>query len=339
VCCGGTGREPRTGDAGGIAADPGGPSPDGTGSTVFAISKLYYGDTDRNGAALSNAWAQYGLDIDGLVTGQCSANVCTLAQGAALVTQLDGENGIDNSLGQNFMPIIVTTLGSEATVQGNTALQAGDATLLIALDGLGTNDDASPLSGAVYHAMPATTPAWNGTDVRDVDTASLAGGSVSSPLVTLGGYMAGRTWVGTANGGSALLDLHLAENILKGPGQTIPLSHVQIVMHVDPGNTTASGTLTGILDPTALEAWGLELAASVSTSFCSGTALQSIEQQIGQAVDILADGTNAPGVACNGISLGMGFDAVAVKLGSVGSLPTPPDPCADADAGDDASDQ
>jgi hypothetical protein len=136
--------------------DPGGPPPDGTGSTVFAISKLYYGDTDRNGTATTIAWAQYGLDLDGLVTSACATNVCTLAPGAGMVAQLDGENGIDNSFGENIIPIIVTTFGSDAPQRGNAALLAGDPTLLIALDGLGANEDASPLSEALYHALPAT---------------------------------------------------------------------------------------------------------------------------------------------------------------------------------------
>jgi hypothetical protein len=51
----------------------------------------------------------------------------------------------------------------------------------------------------------------------------------------------------------------------------------------------------------------------------------------------MMDGTNEPGEACNGISFGIGFDATAVKLGQVVSLPMAPDPC--SDGGVEGSDQ
>ncbi|HEX3345956.1 MAG TPA: hypothetical protein VHS09_15335, partial [Polyangiaceae bacterium] len=232
-CCMASEPSAIVGDAGGVPLDPGGPSPDGTGTVVFAISKLYYGDTDRNGVTDDAAWAQYGLDLDGLSTTKCATDVCTLAPGASLSTQVDGENGIDNSFGQNILPIITTTLGSSSPGTADTALQHGDSTMLIALRGLGAGDDASPLSGVVYHAARSPTPpAWNGADVRDVDTASLVGGDFSAPVVTLSGYMAGRTWVGAANEGAALLDLHLAEDMMAGPNEPVPLTHLRIVMHV-----------------------------------------------------------------------------------------------------------
>jgi hypothetical protein len=43
----------------------------------------------------------------------------------------------------------------------------------------------------------------------------------------------------------------------------------------------------------------------------------------------MMDGTNEPAEACNGISFGIGFDATAVTLGQVVTLPPVPDPCSD----------
>jgi hypothetical protein len=37
--------------------------------------------------------------------------------------------------------------------------------------------------------------------------------------------------------------------------------------------------------------------------------------QFEQTSDIMADGTNKPAKQCDGISVGLGFDAVAVQLG------------------------
>jgi hypothetical protein len=90
--------------------------------------------------------------------------------------------------------------------------------------------------------------------------------------------------------------------------------------------------VAGIVAPADLDAWGQQLAGAIASSLCSGSAFQSIAQQLDQSADILLDGSNRAGVTCDGISLGLGFDAVAVKVGNVVSLPTPSNPCADAGA-------
>ena len=322
------------GDAGILPPDPNGPPPDGTGPVVLAISNLYYGDTNRDGSSAADAWKQYGLNIDAKVTGRTSTDICTPALGASRCAMLDGENGIDNSFGENLLPIIVTTFGSSASQQGNAALLAGGPTTLVRFDGLGAGSDYSPLAGLVYHAAPASTPKWDGTDVRDVDMASVVSGSLSSPVLALGGYMNGRTWVGAPPGGTMLVDLHLTAGGHLGP--PLPLSHVQIAMLVDPNNGSASGgVLSGILAPDDAVAWAHDMAGWAS--LCSASAFDSIAQQILQTSDIMMDGTNEPGQACNGISFGMGFDATAVKLGQVVTLPTVVDPC--SDGGTEGGDQ
>lgn len=70
------------------------------------------------------------------------------------------------------------------------------------------------------------------------------------------------------------------------------------------------------------------MAGSLNPSLCPPSAtFESIAQQIRQASDILADGTQDPGVTCNGISIGLGFEAEAATLGVVFDAPVPPDPC------------
>jgi hypothetical protein len=50
--------------------------------------------------------------------------------------------------------------------------------------------------------------------------------------------------------------------------------------------------------------------------------------QIAQASDILQDGTQDPTLPCDGISIGLGFDAVLDQLGPmVAPKPPPPNPC------------
>ncbi|MGH7298538.1 MAG: hypothetical protein ACRELB_26600, partial [Polyangiaceae bacterium] len=81
----------------------------------------------------------------------------------------------------------------------------------------------------------------------------------------------------------------------------IPVRDVHIAM-------SGSGGMAGGVMPTAglVAAWQKE-AACISTSLCSGAALQSILTQLEQASDIGADGSNTPGAACDGISFGLTF--------------------------------
>jgi hypothetical protein len=212
-CCSASADE----DAGLLPPDPDAAPPDGTGSVVLAISKVYYGDTNRDGSPTCNPWRQYGLDIDGKITTKTSTDVCALNAGSASIAQEDGENGIDNSFGTNLLPILTTFFGSTTSQNGNAALSDGDETTLVRLDEIGTDSDYSPLWRLVYHAASTSMPPrWDGTDVRDVDIASLVSGDLASPVVTLSGYMNGRTWVGTPPGEKMLFDLHMAAAGISG---------------------------------------------------------------------------------------------------------------------------
>jgi len=313
----------------GLPSNPGGPAPTGTGSTVLAFSTLYFGDTDRSGVTNPDAWKSYGLDIDGKVTTRTSTDVCTLAPGAAKNSQVDGFNGIDNSFGENILPIIITTAGSDFAARINTAITGGGPTTMVRIDQLGTGADYAPLSASIYHAAPsASAPLWNGTDVRAVDSQSVAGGDVQKPLLTFpSSYMTQRVWVGAPPSGLANLDV----SIFSVPGSPgIPVTHLLMEMTIDPSNGKATmGTISGILPTQPFVAYLQKVAGSISTSLCSGSAFQSIAQQIEQAQDIMSDGSNQPGAACDAISIGMGFDATAVQLGSVTTLAPTPNPCGD----------
>jgi hypothetical protein len=320
---------PVTDGGGSLPSNPGGPTPTGTGSAVFAISKLYYGDTDRYGVLSASAWMGYGLDIDGKITTKTSTDVCTLAAGAAKSTQADGQYGIDNSFGENILPIFIMINGSNFSTAANARIAAGGSTMLIRIDALGPGADYAPLTAGVFHAGPtSSTPAWNGSDVRTVDVQSLIGGSLQTPILTFpAGYMNQRVWAGAPPSGNASFDI----DVWGVPGAPpTPMTHVQMAMRIDPSNASGTqGTLSGILPTQPLIAYLQKIAGSLSMSLCSGSAFQSIAQQIAQAQDIMGDGTNQPGTACDAISIGLGFDAAAVQLGSVVTLPAAPNPCAD----------
>jgi hypothetical protein len=317
-----------------IPPDPGGPPPDGTGSIVLAFSHLYIGDTDRQSVASSSAWKQYGLDIDHKTTDRTSTDVCTLASGASKASQVDGVGGIDNAWGNSILPIILTTAGSDASARLNDAIARGDFTRMIRLDKVGSLPSYSPLPGLMYAGTKtASPPTWNGNDMWPVDVTSLNGGNVDTPKVVFtGGYMNARTWVGAPPTGDITLPL-----VFGGVDWPITLAHAQITMRVAAdGRSASEGVVSGAI---ATEEYILALkqvAGRISTSLCNGSAFESIAQQIRQAADIMLTGANAPGVACDAISLGWGFDAKLVKLGAVQTPPPPPpDPCAPPDAGAD----
>jgi hypothetical protein len=119
----------------------------------------------------------------------------------------------------------------------------------------------------------------------------------------------------------------------------IIVSDVHVVMRIDPAMRSAAGVIAGVILGNDAIAWTRAYGRdSPRSTFCGPDGTDSVGAQqffaeIAQGQDMLADGTNKPGVPCDAISFGIGFDAVAVKLGGYGSSPPlPPDPC---DAGTD----
>jgi hypothetical protein len=99
-------------------------------------------------------------------------------------------------------------------------------------------------------------------------------------------------------------DANGAGSLVMGSGGTVtayPVRDVHIAM-------SGSGGMAGGVMPTAGFAAAMQNAAAcISASLCSGAALQSILTQIEQASDIVADGSNASGPQCDGISFGIKF--------------------------------
>jgi hypothetical protein len=329
ACCG-AGTMPTIGtDAGRTPDRPTGAPSAGSGNVVLALSKIYFGDTDRSDNPSMDAWQQFGLNIDDKVTGTASTDVCTPVGGSYCETQLDGNDGIDNSFGENVMPIL-GTLDSTFSTAANAALQSGDATMIVELDGAGAGPSYTPMTAGLLRAVPIASPLWNGADVRDIDTASLVDGAIARPAsVFPDGYMNQRTWVGLPSTGTAWLDLHL---IVGGHAMPpVPIQHVQIVMNVAAdGSSATQGTLAGVIRTSDAVAWAELWALDDLKQQCSQDAAQSLGEQVAQASDIMSDGTNGPGQTCDGISVGLGFEAVAVQLGQSQAVAPYYNPCGQA---------
>ncbi|HEY1695051.1 MAG TPA: hypothetical protein VGG39_22945 [Polyangiaceae bacterium] len=318
----------------------------------YAMRKLYLGDTDRTGVASATAWKAYGYNLDSLVTTNTSVDVCTLAAGASKETQVDGNGGIDNSFGENILPIVITTAGSDFSATTDAAIEAGGPTDLVYVVGF---DDASG------NAMNAT--GLTGVFFVGASYAAAHGGAAPSWDVTTHWPIAPQSMNGcTATGGCPSGTNPVADAVVQFPhayqsagtfvtgdpadipltlgigGDALPLlirGGILTFQPKTPGSVT-NGVIAGALATTDLVNALQAVAGSISTSLCSGSAFQSIAQQIEQASDIVLEGdqvTNGAGISCNAISIGVGFDATEVAPPVPGDIaggsPAAPDPCGD----------
>jgi len=324
-----------TGGAGGGAdARPPGHPPApfdtyGTGSVTFAISKLYLGNTDRDGTPDPvNGWKQYGFDIDGKISTATSTDLCQPLDNASPHNVYpDGLAGIDNSFGKNILPILLG-LASDVAQKANDAITSGKTTLLFDLAQLGTGSNYDPLGGQLY---PVTdlghAPLFDGTDVWPVDPAGLAvAGDLTTAKVQfpgIGSYLNGNTWVGQATSG---VPFTLSTGSI---GLPLVIHGAIVTMTLDPTHSHATnGTISGVLYTSEMIAAIKQAAGSFDPTLCSGPTIDSITAQIAQASDILQNGSQYPTDACDAISIGLGFDAERVQLGPIGPATTPPpNPC------------
>jgi hypothetical protein len=338
-CSSSTSGGGTTGTVGGPPAKPTAGATTSKDEHNFALHVLFLGDTDRNGTASGTAWKAIGYNLDGKVTTKDSTDVCSLASGASKTTQVDGNTGIDNSFGENILPIILTTAGSDASKKINDSIAKGSFTVMV--DSVGLSSDpkqtATGLSGALYaggtfdQADSGAKPTFTTADNWPVRPELLVGGDIKSPKVKFGdAYVVDGKFV---NGSPGELTLNLA---IGGVALDLAIHSAVITFDHAAATKAINGTIAGVINTEELITGLKTVAGRISTSLCTGSAFESIAQQIRQASDIMSDGSNASGKACNGISIGLGFTADEIgKPSAIAPLATPTvDPCTTAgDAG------
>jgi len=296
-------------------ADPGGPPPDGSTTSVFAMRHVQLGGALLpDGGLDQDAWEHIGFDIDGKVTTEQSTDVCQLVAGAGRYWQVDGDGGIDNSFGRNVMPVLTETVGTSFEPRLNDSLAAGLVTNLLVVKGLGPGPTYSPMRAALLLGAPlGSPPTWSPSDVWPVDSSSLFDDDAGAPLLSFpGSYLDHRVFVAEPPSGAG----ELALGILDGVPVVLPLRHVQVAMTVSPdGSEISQGTVSAIIPLERLLFVVQALVGQVTTYLCTGSAFNSIVSVVKQAADILLDGSQDPSRPCDGISFGMAFDGARVSLG------------------------
>lgn len=301
----------------GLPPEPGPQKPgDGAGDTVFAVSKLYLGDTNRDGSPnQANGWKQYGFNLDGKVSTKDSTDLCKPAAGGSPSSVYpDGDNGIDNSFGKNILPIILG-LASDASAEVNAGIAEGDFTIMLAMEALGADADYNPIVTRLYGGKDlGHPPKWDGTDAWPVIPELLSNPQdiKSSKIVFPQSYLRENLWV---SGSKAPLTLNLtvADFTL-----SLTIGSALLAVKLDPDHKGGrEGTIAGVLETEVLISEIKKVAGAFSKDLCSGSTIESIANQLRQASDILKDGTQDPNKTCDGISIGLGFDVEQVVLGPI----------------------
>jgi hypothetical protein len=310
---------------------PDAPATTATDEKTFAVNQLLLGESDRNGVASKDAWKNYGYNLDGKISTKDSTDVCQRQAGASPANQEDGTDGTDNAFGKIIIPFLqpFTATPSKTLTE---SLASGSFTIMLKIKGL--TDDArqsnTGLSGTLLvgskfsdTAKPTFTPTddWPYFD---------------SPQVPINdAYINNGTFVNGTGGAT----IQLALNI-QGQQLTLNINKAIITFDHTGANDFGNGTIAGIIGTDELLTGLTAVAGNISKDLCSGSTLDSIKQTIRQASDILVDGTNTPGVPCNGISVGIGFTAKKVANPTKSVPPTGPGPdkCTepDTDGGTDA---
>jgi len=322
------GDDTGPGGAGGAAAGGATPPPrpegagpgDGSGK-IFGTSKIYIGTKTRAGVESADAWKDFGYDLDGQITGADFANHCTPAGGAAPTNVFpDGTNGIDNAFGKVLLPIIKTaaaTSVSDLEASLNMGISDGTFNLMINIADLGDGDSYDPLNAILLAGKDGVGNTWKAVPEFLTNPTDPNSSKVKFP----GSYLNANTWV-SGDKGTVELSLGIA-----GFDLSLNIESALISMELDGAHGGATnGIISGVLDAEALIDQLRDVLGAVDESFCEGTAVEGILNQIRQASDIMADGSQQAGAMCTGISIGIGFDTTVVTLDGVGEPAMAVDP-------------
>lgn len=347
-----TSSTPTGGQTGKVPPAAEGSPTTSTEERTFALSDLQLGEANRAGVKNKDAWKDYGYNLDGQITKADKSdspdlkNVCNRVQGAPVSNLADGTEGVDNSFGHNILALL-EPFAPTPSKSITDAIKAGDFTILLKVKGL-TDDPAQTntgLSGTLL--VGGDFPG----DAPPTFTTADDWPFRSDPQVPINGaYINNGVFVNGTGGATVQLSLSI-----QGQALSLTINKAIITFKHQPPNDIVDGTIAGVISTEEFVNGISSVAGRFSTDLCSGSTVEGIKDSIRQASDMLADGSQQPGAACTGISVGLGFSGKRVanptKTAPEGTVP--PDPCTtpqdagttdsgnnnqDQDAGQDAGD-
>ncbi len=320
---------------------------------VFALRNITLDQSE-------DKWTDIGLDLDGRCSPEDGVE-CTPP--ANTPPEVDGLEGIDNSIGHNLLPLVDVVFNGGLQALVSDAQTGGNGVLIVRIRGynglendpqvdvtlsqsvVGTpplpNDSAPNLTitdavGRLPNGELSPPPLWDGKDYFWVRSDTVAGNDLESPLNRDdNAYVSGRTLVVRMPDRVDITFSGVAVGVLVRLSETV----VVIDMSAD--------TLTV---PRAVFAgrWSITdiLNTAASIGICPGNPLFDVAFSVlEESADVRADPRpNESGLVCDAASIGVHVDGVRARLAGVANPIPRTDQCLDAgadaatDGGDASSD-
>ena len=240
----------------------------------------------------------------------------------------DGTNGIDNSFGKLIFPLL-KGIDDNLALEVNETISTGQGTLLLQFLKLGSGASANPIAVSVFHGGDlGGPPNFDGTDQWPVLDDELVDGTTiesGSKLTFPNGYITSNTWV---SGPFPFSNPFVLSLVAHGDTLNLEIRNPIITLDLDPSRAFGRrGIIAGVVSTAAFESATRDFFVEAAGAACNDATTNAVLGQVAQASDILQDGTQNPGQVCDGISIGVGFDAQVVLLGAVAQTPPPAMPC------------
>jgi hypothetical protein len=334
---GSVGGAPSTGgaSAGGAAgAGVGGAVPSAPATHV--VRRVMLGDANPDGTLADDAWKQFGVNVDGLVSAPGTMPHCTpVPGGKADDIQQNGNDGIDNAFGRSIVKLIKSfSTGAPPTEALTTSIAGGGSTLVFSFDGLPLGADGPVSAGQLFAArgrkdamgkqIVPTDAEWSdgtyGWDLLDSQLSATSPPTSKTQLAA--GVLAMNVW---SAGGADEITLSLP---VKGVPLDLHVRRARIRATFSGDHRTSSGVIGGLLVTEEFVTQFDLIAGRLSTSLCNAALKGVVDTSLRISSDILADGTQDSSKTCDAISIGLGFETAPGALGSaVSPDPLGPDPC------------
>ncbi len=295
-------------------------------------------------------WRSIGYNLDGYcTTTDAPYSECTPAQGLAV--ELDGEDGIDNTFGNSFFPVL--SLGADGIDTDLIATQEqGIGAVLLLIDDWNGELNDSRVTVTVTQTVFGTTagPGGAAPDITIVGSeAFLADGTTPAPLPSWDGtdYFWGREDTFVA-GDPALPNVRVTTAyvtngvlVARLPDRTpIKLVGTDIGVEITLTELLATGNVydmffgSSTAPPRVVVAgrWGFNdmVAQSANVGICQGTSLfRTLTTILNGMIDVLQDPPDEPdpNLPCDALSVGIAFDAYVGRFGGVAEGQNIPSPC------------